>query len=87
MVRHSSPGTVIGKPMKASDLFVAALENEGIEYIFAVPGVTSSAPLSIQQYFCNLSRAFERNEGPHANLKARVIRRACSLTIFKEIKI
>ncbi len=24
--------------MKASDLFVAALESEGVEYIFAVPG-------------------------------------------------
>lgn len=26
------------KPMKASDLFVAALEAEGVDYIFAVPG-------------------------------------------------
>ena len=24
--------------MKASDLFIKALENEGVEYIFAVPG-------------------------------------------------
>jgi acetolactate synthase-1/2/3 large subunit len=24
--------------MKASDLFVKALENEGVEYIFGVPG-------------------------------------------------
>jgi len=24
--------------MKASDLFVKALENEGVEYIFAIPG-------------------------------------------------
>lgn len=24
--------------MKASDLFVKSLENEGVEYIFAVPG-------------------------------------------------
>ncbi|BDA51294.1 probable lactaldehyde dehydrogenase at C-terminar half [Coccomyxa sp. Obi] len=30
--------TVFGKPMKTSDLFVAALENEGVEYIFALPG-------------------------------------------------
>lgn len=26
------------KTMKTSDLFVAALENEGVEYIFALPG-------------------------------------------------
>lgn len=32
--------TVFGKPMKTSDLFVAALENEGVEYIFALPGNT-----------------------------------------------
>jgi hypothetical protein len=32
--------TVLGKrkTMKTSDLFVAALENEGVEYIFALPG-------------------------------------------------
>jgi len=27
-----------GYPMKASDLFVKALENEGVEYIFGIPG-------------------------------------------------
>ena len=30
--------TLLGKKIKASDLFVAALENEGVEYIFALPG-------------------------------------------------
>ncbi len=30
--------TVFGRPMKTSDLLVAALENEGVEYIFALPG-------------------------------------------------
>ncbi|EIE19978.1 thiamine pyrophosphate protein domain protein TPP-binding protein [Coccomyxa subellipsoidea C-169] len=30
--------TVFGKAMKTSDLFVAALENEGVEFIFALPG-------------------------------------------------
>ena len=25
-------------PLKASDLFVKALENEGVEYIFGLPG-------------------------------------------------
>ena len=27
--------------MKASDLFVKALENEGVEYIFGIPGEES----------------------------------------------
>ena len=27
-----------GAAVKASDLFVRALENEGVEYVFAVPG-------------------------------------------------
>lgn len=30
--------TLLGRKIKASDLFVAALENEGVEYIFALPG-------------------------------------------------
>ena len=30
--------TSLGRSLKTSDLFVAALENEGVEYIFAVPG-------------------------------------------------
>lgn len=33
-----STATIDRKPIKASDLFVAALEAEGVEYIFAVPG-------------------------------------------------
>ena len=27
--------------MKASDLFIKALENEGVEYIFGIPGLCS----------------------------------------------
>ena len=30
--------TLLEKKVKASDLFVQALENEGIEYVFALPG-------------------------------------------------
>ena len=33
-----APQTDQGKPMKASDLFVKCLEEEGVEYIFGVPG-------------------------------------------------
>ena len=29
---------VMGVIMKASDLFIQALENEGVEYIFGIPG-------------------------------------------------
>ena len=38
MVQETSSGHVLGHAAKASDLFIAALENEGVEYIFAVPG-------------------------------------------------
>jgi hypothetical protein len=46
-VRVTVPIVHTGFPMakllqhirKASDIFVAALENEGIEYVFALPGV------------------------------------------------
>ena len=31
-------GDPIGVFMKASDLFIRALENEGVEYIFGIPG-------------------------------------------------
>ncbi len=34
----SAPKAIETKPVKASDLFVAALEAEGVEYVFAVPG-------------------------------------------------
>ncbi len=30
--------TLLERKIKASDLFVQALENEGIEYVFALPG-------------------------------------------------
>lgn len=30
--------TLMGHDIKASDLFVAALENEGVTHIFALPG-------------------------------------------------
>ena len=36
-----SPMTSLQRSLKTSDLFVAALENEGVEYIFAVPGALS----------------------------------------------
>jgi len=35
---HVRPSPKDVLPMKASDIFVAALESEGVEYIFAVPG-------------------------------------------------
>ncbi len=35
---RSSFGFVVGVIMKASDLFIQALENEGVEYIFGIPG-------------------------------------------------
>ena len=35
---RSSFGYVVGVIMKASDLFIQALENEGVEYIFGIPG-------------------------------------------------
>ncbi len=38
---------MFGKPMKTSDLLVAALENEGVEYIFALPGDTCTSVLSV----------------------------------------
>ena len=43
MVKETSSGRVMGHPMKASDLFVAALENEGVQYIFGVPGALMHA--------------------------------------------
>ena len=33
--------TLLGRKIKASDLFVQALENEGVEFIFALPGDVS----------------------------------------------
>jgi acetolactate synthase-1/2/3 large subunit len=35
---RASFGFVVGVIMKASDLFIQALENEGVEYIFGIPG-------------------------------------------------
>ena len=36
--------TSLGTALKTSDLFVKALENEGVEYIFAVPGEALPLP-------------------------------------------
>ena len=33
--------------MKASDLFVKALENEGVEYVFGIPGEEKSGPIRV----------------------------------------
>ena len=37
--------TSLGHAIKTSDLFVKALENEGVQYIFAVPGTHSVSPM------------------------------------------
>ena len=37
-VRSFYLGDPIGVFMKASDLFIRALENEGVEHIFGIPG-------------------------------------------------
>lgn len=36
--------TCLRRPLKTSDLFVAALENENVEWIFAVPGKCLAQP-------------------------------------------
>ena len=35
--------TLMGHDIKASDLFVAALENEGVTHIFALPGTSATS--------------------------------------------
>ena len=37
--------------MKASDLFIQALENEGVEYIFGIPGEENLDLLGVTQKF------------------------------------
>ena len=37
-IRNDVPFRSVEEPMKASDLFVACLETEGIQRIFGVPG-------------------------------------------------
>ncbi len=41
--------TSLGTALKTSDLFVKALENEGVEYIFAVPGGALSPAFALLQ--------------------------------------
>jgi|GEM_PF-3144978 hypothetical protein len=43
--------------MKASDLFIKALENEGVEYIFGVPGEENSFPVIPQRFVADVRKA------------------------------
>ena len=57
--------------MKGSDLLVAALENEGVERIFGVPGeenldVVEVAPPAQHQAHCDAPRAGRLFHGGHA---------------------
>ena len=51
---HASPTKMVslGRSLKTSDLFVTALENEGVEYIFAVPGAIISVAIALFLPLC-----------------------------------
>jgi acetolactate synthase I/II/III large subunit len=63
--------------MKASDLFVAALENEGVEYIFSVPGeenldfLESLRTSSIRHVLCRHEQAAGFMAATHGRLTGR----------------
>ncbi|HUO81442.1 MAG TPA: acetolactate synthase large subunit [Gammaproteobacteria bacterium] len=63
--------------MKASDLFVKALENEGVEYIFSVPGeenldfLESLRTSSIQHVLCRHEQAAGFMAATHGRLTGR----------------
>ena len=56
--------TLMGHDIKASDLFVAALENEGVTHIFALPGRVSPRgfPSYIQPLLCCIAYMCPRSE-------------------------
>ena len=62
--------TLLEKKVKASDLFVQALENEGIEYVFALPGKS----LKIHDY---IEPQKSSSCMPHCNIHGSTICPCC----------
>ena len=68
--------TLMGYDTKASDLFVAALENEGVTHIFALPGKVSAPAFSsrIQQILWSNGRLSVSACRPPADLQTDCVR-------------
>ena len=81
--------TLMGHDIKASDLFVAALENEGVTHIFALPGVSAFSgvfslvePVLARHYSPSTAMSWRRRT-MHTDIRPLHIPHAAGLSVCK----